>query len=66
MNILPGTWVVFGIIFIPVYTMLIAWFAGRPRNPKKALMGITYLLGITTALWGGLFLTTVVIGLVFF
>ena len=62
----PGTWLVFGVILVPVYVMVIAWFAGEPRKPKTALLGLGYLIGLTVALWGGMFLKTMVIDLVFF
>lgn len=64
--IAPGTWLIFGIIGLPVYAVLLGWFLGKPGDPKRALMGVAYLVGLTTALWAGMFVKTVVIDLVFF
>lgn len=62
----PGTVVIFGIVLLPVYIMATAWFVGDPRNVEKGLMGLGYLFGLVTALWGGLFVLTMVIYFVFF
>lgn len=62
----PGVWLIFGIIMLPVYTVILGWFLGSPRNPKKAMMALSYLIGLTFMLWGGMFALTIIIGLVFF
>ena len=62
----PGTYLIFGIVLVPVYLMVVAWFFGHPRDWPKALLGVGYLAGLTTALWGGLFVVTMVIDFVFF
>ncbi len=62
----PGTVLIFGIILVPVYVVLAAWFAGDPRDTKTALMGVGYLAGLTVALWMGMFVKTMLISLVFF
>jgi len=63
----PGTWMVFGIILFPVYTMVTAWFVGDERaNAREALMGLAYLIGITLSLWGGLAVITYLIGMLFY
>ena len=62
----PGTVLVFGVILVPVYVMVAAWFLGEPRDRKTAFLGLGYLVGLTTLLWVGMFLKTVVIDLVFF
>ncbi|MFW6448445.1 MAG: hypothetical protein ACOC0X_02765 [Halobacteriota archaeon] len=61
----PGTIVIFAIVLLPIYIMLVAWFAGKPRDRKTALLGVGYLAGITVALWGGLFVATMVIEFLF-
>ncbi len=61
-----GQWLFPGIILVPIYAMLIAWFMGKPRNYKMALRGVAYLLGLIVVLWGGLYLLSVVIKLVFY
>lgn len=62
----PGTWLIFGIILVPVYTVILAWFLGEPRDTKTAVLGLGYLVGLTTLLWTGMFIKTVVIDVVFF
>ncbi|WP_255171556.1 hypothetical protein [Natrononativus amylolyticus] len=62
----PGTWLVFGVILVPVYVMLVAWFAGEPRDTRMAALGVGYLVGLTVLLWTGMFLKTVLLDLVFF
>lgn len=61
----PGTWVIFGVIGLPVYTVFLAWFLGKPRTVKHALMGSGYLIGLITAMWTGLFVFTMILGFVF-
>ena len=62
----PGVWVIFVIIGIPVYTAFLGWFMGKPRNLGTSLLGLGLFFGLVTALWGGLFATTMVIRLFFF
>jgi len=62
----PGTWLIFGIIGLPVYAVLLAWFLGKPGDSKTALMGVGYLVGLTVLLWTGMFIKTVVVDLLFF
>jgi len=62
----PGTYLIFGIVLLPIYIMLVAWFAGKPRTAKKGLLGVAYLVGLTTGLWGSLFVATMVILYLFF
>ncbi|ELZ16438.1 hypothetical protein HTZ84_07415 [Haloterrigena sp. SYSU A558-1] len=61
-----GTWVIFAIILVPVYIMLVAWFTGEPRDTKSGLLGVSYLVGLTSSMWIGMFVLTVIIGLVFY
>jgi len=61
-----GTYLIFGVILFPVYTMIVAWFAGEPRDPKLGVMGIGYLIGITASMWVPMFFLTVLIGIIFF
>lgn len=62
----PGTYLIFGIVLLPIYLMVAAWFLGEPRDRTKGLLGVAYLAGLTTVLWGGLFVVTMVIEFVFF
>lgn len=61
-----GTYVIFAIILVPVYIMLAAWFLGEPRDTKTGLIGVSYLVGLTTTMWVGMFVLTVLIGVVFY
>lgn len=62
----PGAWVIFGIILLPVYTAIIAWYVGSPSDVKRATMGLGYLVGLTLGLWVPFYILTRFIGLVFF
>lgn len=62
----PGTYLIFGVVLMPVYLMLVAWFVGDPRELKSGLLGVSYLVGLTTALWGGLYVATILIDVAFF
>jgi len=61
-----GTWLIFGIILAPVYVMLLGWFLGKPRNIRKSLLGLSYMVGLTVLLWGGMFAISMVFKYVFF
>ncbi len=61
-----GRWLFLGIILLPIYSMLLAWFLGKPRNFRLALRGVAYLLGMIVLLWGGLFALSMVMRFVFF
>ncbi|ELY44181.1 MULTISPECIES: hypothetical protein [Natronorubrum] len=61
-----GTYLIFGVILVPIYIMVISWFAGEPRDTKTGLLGVSYLVGIAAQMWIGMFILTVIIGLVFY
>ncbi|WP_126664718.1 hypothetical protein [Haloterrigena salifodinae] len=61
-----GTWIIFAVILVPVYVMLVAWFVGTPRDTRTGLLGVSYLVGITTSMWVSMLVLTVILGLVFF
>ncbi|MHB1065796.1 MAG: hypothetical protein ACYC1Z_15125 [Georgenia sp.] len=61
-----GDILILGIVFSPLYIMLLGWFLGRPRNLRLALVGVGYLTGITVAMWGGLALFAFALKIVFF
>ena len=61
-----GEILILGIVFAPIYLMLLGWFLGRPRDLRLALVGVGYLTGITVAMWGGLALFAAVLNVVFF
>lgn len=66
MSLAPGSWLIFGIVLVPVYAVLLGWFLGKPRNLKAAGMGLGYLVGLTLALWVGLFVFSMTIRFVYF
>ncbi|MFW5905323.1 MAG: hypothetical protein ACOCUO_00575 [archaeon] len=62
----PGTYLIFGIVLLPIYIMIASWFLGKPRDNSKTVLGLIYLAGLTIALWGGLFVVTMIIMFLFF
>ena len=58
-----GTWLIFGIVLVPVYMVLLGWFLGKPRNLRLSLLGVGYVVGLTTLLWLGLIMMTIVANL---
>lgn len=62
----PGTILIFGIVLAPLYAVIIGWFRGHPSDNLLSVMGLLYLAGITIALWGGLLLFSLLLGVVFF
>lgn len=64
-NIQPGTVVIFSLIFVPLYSVLIGWFAGEPSDAEVGFLGVGYLASFIASLWGGLFALTIVLGLLF-
>ncbi|WP_137290154.1 hypothetical protein [Natronorubrum halophilum] len=61
-----GTYLIFALILVPVYIMVISWFAGKPRDTRTELLGVSYLVGITAQMWIGMFILTMIIAVVFF
>jgi len=61
-----GTWLMLGIILVPIYGMLFAWILGKPRNLRLTMRGIIYLISCTILLWGGFTIVTFVIKFLFF
>lgn len=61
-----GTWLIFGVVLLPVYVMVVAWFTGVPRETKTGLIGVTYLVGLVTSMWLGMLVLTVLLGIIFF
>ena len=61
-----GEVLILGIVFAPIYLMLIGWFLGRPRDFRIALTGVGYLVSITVGMWAGLALFAALLGLLFF
>src|SRR6056297_2420498 len=62
----PGTWLIFGVILMPIYVMTISWFVGNPSDERTGLLGVIYLIGITANMWIGMLILTVLIGLLFY
>ena len=61
-----GTIVIFCVVLVPVYVMVAAWFAGKPRDSSSGLLGISYLIGITAQMWIGMLIVTLIISVVFY
>ncbi|WP_440769025.1 hypothetical protein [Natronorubrum sp. DTA28] len=61
-----GTYLIFGVILVPIYVMVVSWFAGEPRDTKTGMLGVSYLVAITAQMWIGMFILTVIIGFVFY
>jgi hypothetical protein len=61
-----GQILILGIVFAPVYLMLLGWFIGRPRDLRLALIGVGYLTTITVGLWVGLAIFAAILGAIFF
>lgn len=66
MSLEPGTWLIFGVVLLPVYAVFLGWFLGKPRDLKVSGIGIGYFVGLTVALWAGLFVLSMVIRFAFF
>ncbi len=61
-----GEILILGIVFAPIYLMLVGWFLGRPRDLRLALIGVGYMTTITVGMWGGLALFAAALKVVFF
>lgn len=61
-----GLWLLFGIVFAPVYVMLAGWTVGRPRELRLPLIGVSFLIGLTILAWGGMALFAFVLRIAFF
>lgn len=66
LSIEPGVWVIFGVVLLPVYAIFLGWFLGKPRDLKVTGIGLGYFIGLTVALWVGLFALSMVIKFAFF
>ncbi len=60
-----GTWLIFGIVLLPVYMVLLAWFLGKPRKLRLSFLGVGYVIGLITLLWGGLALMSLIARVLF-
>ena len=65
-GVAPGTWVIFAVVLVPVYTAILAWYFGKPSDVKRATMALGYFIGLIFALWVPFYIATVIIGLIFF
>jgi hypothetical protein len=61
-----GLWLLFGVVLVPLYVMLIGWFADRPREVRPALIGVGYLVGFTVLMWSGAAAVSFTIGRLYF
>jgi hypothetical protein len=61
-----GPALMFGVVFAPVYLILLGWFFGRPGGLRLPLIGVGFLAGLTILVWGGMALFALVLDLLFF
>lgn len=64
--IAPGTWLIFGVIGLPVYGVFLGWFLGTPRDLPTQLIGVGVFISFVVGLWVNFFILTMIIGLFFF
>ena len=62
----PGIWVIFGVIGLPVYTLFLGWFLGKPKRYSTTVLGMSVFASLVLSLWGGLYVLTMLIRAVFF
>lgn len=61
-----GTWLIFGIVLLPVYGVMLGWFLGKPRNFRLALLGVGYMVGLTVFLLAAVTVLSMLFRVVFF
>lgn len=61
-----GILLLLGIVFAPFYLTLAGWFLGRPRELRLPLIGLGFLVGLTSLAWGGMALFGALIHVVFY
>lgn len=59
-----GVVIIFGVVLIPVYAMLLAWFTGEPRDLRSTFLGLGYLVGILAGIVVATFVGGFAIGLI--
>lgn len=62
----PGTILIFGIVLAPLYAVIYGWFRGTPSDTGLSALGLSYLFAVTAALWGGLLVFSLLLGVMFF
>lgn len=62
----PGIWVIFGVIGLPVYTLFLGWFVGKPKRYSTLVLGMSVFASLVLSLWGGLWVLTMLIRAAFF
>ena len=48
-----GFVIIFGVVLVPVYAMLVAWFIEQPRDLRRSVLGVGYLMGFIIILLVG-------------
>lgn len=61
-----GAVLLLGVVFAPLYVMLVAWFTGSPRQLRPALVGVGFLVSLTVLAWVGMAAFALVLEFVFF
>lgn len=62
MSYVVGYAVLFGVVLLPLYMMLAAWFGGKPRKFDTAMLGVGYIVGLTVVLLVATWVLGVVLG----
>lgn len=59
MSLLTGPILIFGIVLLPLYMVILAWFIGGPSDAKLPAIGVGYMVGFGVLALVGLFLAQV-------
>lgn len=59
-----GLYVIFGIIFLPVYMMILGWFLGKPRDFRSVAMTFGYMFVFIVGLIVGIGILGAVISII--
>lgn len=59
-----GLIIIFGVVLVPVYAMLVAWFIEQPRDLRRSVLGVGYLMGFIIVLLAGTWIAGILFGIV--
>ncbi|MDR5672531.1 putative membrane protein [Halalkaliarchaeum sp. AArc-CO] len=58
-----GLYVLFGVLWLPLYLILIGWFTDAPNDVRTAAIGLGYFVAIATAIIGSTVVLALFLGL---
>lgn len=58
-----GLYVLFGVLWLPLYLILIGWFTDGPKDVRTAAIGLGYFVVIATAIIGSTVVLALFLGL---